>query len=158
MIKIRNEQPTDYRQVEEVTRKAFWNLGPVSITPELHRQGYGRMLITHAIEAARNQGHRAIVLGGFPYHYEPYGFVSTKRYDISMTDGKFYTGIMALPLYDGALDDITGILKLSNALYPDDSELEPYENTLEPLEKKVLPQQKKFEQAASELDLNDYSK
>lgn len=106
MIAIRNEQPADYRQVEEITRKAFWNLycpgasehylvhtmrshkdyipelsfvieedgeiigsihftyakvitpadeeisvihlGPVCITPELHRQGFGRALITHA--------------------------------------------------------------------------------------------------------------
>ena len=26
MIKIRNEKETDYRRVEEITRKAFWNL------------------------------------------------------------------------------------------------------------------------------------
>ncbi|EAV9987127.1 N-acetyltransferase, partial [Listeria monocytogenes] len=25
-IKIRNEQPNDYRKVEEITREAFWNL------------------------------------------------------------------------------------------------------------------------------------
>ena len=101
MTTVRNEQPADYRTVEEITRKAFWNIyvpgasehylvhtmrghedyipelsfvlendggiigsihfthakvitpageqvpvlhfGPVSITPELHRRGYGRM-------------------------------------------------------------------------------------------------------------------
>ena len=26
MIKIRNEEETDYERVEEITRKAFWNL------------------------------------------------------------------------------------------------------------------------------------
>ncbi|MNP07147.1 hypothetical protein D3C76_991610 [compost metagenome] len=26
MIKIRNEEKTDYEKVEEITRKAFWNL------------------------------------------------------------------------------------------------------------------------------------
>ena len=26
MINIRNEKETDYRRVEEITRKAFWNL------------------------------------------------------------------------------------------------------------------------------------
>lgn len=26
MIKIRNEEEKDYRKVEEITRKAFWNL------------------------------------------------------------------------------------------------------------------------------------
>lgn len=214
MITIRNEQPADYRRVEEIARKAFWNLyvpgasehylvhtmrshadympelsfvieengeivgsihftrawvvtpageevpvvhfGPVCITPELHRQGYGRSLITHAIEAARAAGYRAIVLGGFRYHYEPYGFTSTKKYNIAMTDGQFYTGIMALPLYDGALDGVTGKILLSEALEPDESGLEAYDATFPPMEKQELPCQKAFAQAASELDVKEY--
>lgn len=214
MITIRNEQPADYRHVEELTRKAFWNLyipgafehylvhtmrnhedympelsyvieendeiigsihftrakvvtptgeevpivhfGPVCIAPELHRQGYGRALITHAIEAAKAQGHRAIVLGGFSYHYVPYGFEPTKKYDITMADGKFYTGIMALPLYEGALDGVTGRLELSKALEPDESGIDVYESTFPPMEKQVLPCQKEFEQAAGELDEHEY--
>ena len=132
------------------------HLGPVCIMPKLHRQGYGRAIITHAIEKAKILGHRAIVLGGFRYHYEPYGFAPTKKYNITMTDGKFYTGIMALPLYDGALDDVSGKLILSHALCPDESGLEAYEATFSPMEKLTLPCQKRFEQAASELDEQEY--
>ncbi len=215
MTTVRNEQPADYRTVEEITRKAFWNLyvpgasehylvhamrghedyipelsfvlendggiigsihfthakvitpageqapvlhlGPVSITPELHRRGYGRVLITHAIEQARALGHRAIVLGGFPYHYEPYGFCGTKKFNITMTDGKFYTGIMALPLYDGALDGVTGRIELSKSLYPDESGLEAFEATFPPMEKRTLPCQKAFEMASGELDEREYA-
>ncbi len=207
---IRNERPADYRQVEEITRRAFWNLyfpgasehylvhtmrshrdympelsfvlehkgqivgsihfthawvttpagrevpvihlGPVSITPELHRQGLGRALITHAIERAKALGHRAIVLGGFTYHYHPYGFVGTKKWGIAMPDGKFYTGIMALPLYDGALDGVGGTLKLSGALYPPENGLEAFDATFPPMEKRTLPHQKEFEHAATQLD------
>lgn len=214
MITIRNEQPKDYRRVEEITRKAFWNLyfpgatehylvhsmrshkdympelsfvieengeiigsihfthakvitpegeeipvvsfGPVSITPELHRQGYGRILITHAIESAKKHGHRAIVLGGFPYHYKPYGFVGTKKYNIAMTDGKFYTGVMALPLYEGALDGVSGKIKFSDGLYPDENGLEAFEATFTPMEKLSLPHQEAFAQASSELDEQEY--
>ncbi len=210
MITVRNEQPSDYRWVEEIIRKAFWNLyvpgasehllvhtmrshedylpelsfvieqegeivgsihftrawivtpagdqipivhlGPVAITPELHRQGLGRVLITHAIHQARALGHRAIVLGGFTYHYHPYGFVSTKKWNISMPDGKFYTGIMALPLYDGALDDISGTIKLSDALYPDGSTLEAFDASFPPMEKLTLPHQKEFERAVAQVD------
>lgn len=210
MINIRQEQPEDYRKVEEITRKAFWNLyipgasehylvhtmrshkdympelsfvieedgeilgsihfakawvithegekvpvihfGPVSITPERHRQGLGRKLITYAIEEAKKAGHRAIVIAGFRYHYETYGFVGAKKYGISMPDGKFYTGIMALPLYDGALDGISGKIEFSQALYPDESGLEAYDATFPPMEKLSLPKQKDFERAASELD------
>ncbi len=214
MITIRNEQPMDYRRVEEITRKAFWNLyfpgasehylvhtmrshkdyipelsfviekhgeligsihfthakvitptgdevpilhfGPVSIAPELHRQGYGRALITHAIQRAADQGYRAIVLGGFQYHYKPYGFAGTKKYNISMPDGKFYTGIMALPLYEGALDGVTGKIGFSDALYPDETGLEAYDATFPPMEKRTLPCQQEFEKAAAELDENEY--
>lgn len=132
------------------------HLGPVCITPELHRQGYGRSLITYAIERARDAGHRAIVLGGFRYHYEPYGFVGTKKYNIAMTDGQFYTGIMTLPLYDGALDGVAGKLLLSEALQPNESGLNEYDATFPPAEKRELPCQKAFEQAASELDVKEY--
>jgi predicted N-acetyltransferase YhbS len=128
------------------------HLGPVCITPKLHRRGYGRALISHAINSARNLGHRAIVLAGFQYHYKPYGFVSTKKYNITMEDGKFYTGIMALPLYDGALDGVVGKIKLSDALYPDESGLEAFDAAFPPMEKLTLPCQKEFERAASELD------
>lgn len=132
------------------------HFGPVCITPELHRQGYGRALITHAIESAKAKGHRAIVLGGFSYHYKPYGFVSTKKYNITMTDGKFYTGIMLLPLYDGALDGLSGKVVLSDALQPDESGLEVYESNFPFAEKLKLPCQKEFEHAASELDETEY--
>lgn len=132
------------------------HFGPVAITPELHRQGYGRALITAAIEKARALGHRAIVLGGFTYHYHPYGFVGTKKYGITMPDGKYYTGIMLLPLYDGALDGITGSLKLSDSLEPDESGLDAYEETFPPMEKAVLPCQEDFVKASVELDENSY--
>lgn len=73
-----------------------------------------------------------------------------------MTDGKFYTGIMALPLYEGALRGVFGKIKLSDGLYPDESGLEGYEATFTPMEKQSLPCQKEFEQAASELDEHEY--
>lgn len=133
------------------------HFGPVAITPRLHRQGYGRKLITHAIESAKAHGHRAIVLGGFPYHYHPYGFAGTKKFGITMTDGKFYTGIMALPLYEGALDGISGTLVLSDALEPDEGGLEEFDASFPPMEKQVLPHQKDFEKAAAELDEQEYT-
>lgn len=80
--------------------------GPVSIKPELHRLGLGRMLITHSIEQAKAQGYGAIIIGGFPYYYKTYGFVGAKRYNIALDDGNYYIGIMALPLIDSYLDHI----------------------------------------------------
>ena len=209
-IKIRKEEPKDYRKVEEVTREAFWNLyfpgcaehlavhnlrkstdfipeltfvievdgeivgsifyshskivstdgteintisfGPVSISPKMHRIGLGRQLITHSIEEAKKLGYRAILTLGYPYHYEPYGFVGGKKYNISMPDGKFYIGLLALPLYDGALDNISGYAAFSDALEPSTEEIEKFDITFPTKEKKVQDSQKEFEVASCTLD------
>lgn len=130
--------------------------GPVSISPAYHRQGFGRMLIEHSLAEAKRLGFKAIILGGFTYHYHPYGFVGTKKYNISMPDGKFYTGVMALPLFEGALDGISGSVHFSEAMYPDESLLDDFDQTFPPKEKQVLPYQADFEKAVSEIDNHDY--
>ncbi|GCF95295.1 N-acetyltransferase [Enterococcus florum] len=132
------------------------SFGPVSILPKYHRQGFGRMLIEHSIDEAKKQGYNAIILGGFTYHYHPYGFEGSKKYNIAMPDGKFYTGIMALPLYEGALDQISGTVHFSEAMYPDEAGFAEYDATFPEKEKKVLPCQAKFEAAVSEIDTESY--
>lgn len=209
-IKIRKEEPKDYRKVEEVTREAFWNLyfpgcaehlavhnlrkstdfipeltfvievdgeivgsifyshskivsedsseintisfGPVSISPRIHRIGLGRQLITHSIEEAKKLGYRAILTLGYPYHYEPYGFVGGKKYSISMADGNFYKGLLALPLYEGALDNVSGYAVFSDALEATPEEIEAFDSTFPTKEKKVQESQKEFEIASCMLD------
>ncbi|MGG5317710.1 GNAT family N-acetyltransferase [Enterococcus sp. AZ072] len=132
------------------------SFGPVSILPEYHRQGFGRKLIEHSINEAKKLGHKAIIIGGFTYHYHPYGFVGSKKYNLAMPDGKFYTGIMVLPLYEGALDGISGTIHFSDAMYPDESAFAEYDATFPEKEKKVLPCQAKFEKAVSEIDTTSY--
>lgn len=133
------------------------SFGPVSIAPGLHRMGLGRQLITHSINEAKRLGHRAIILGGYPYHYKPYGFEGSKKYGISMPDGKYYTGIMALELYPGALDGITGVVHFSEGMYPDDNELEAFEKNFPPKEKAVTESQREFEKAVAEIDAREYA-
>lgn len=132
------------------------SFGPVCILPKYHRQGYGRLLIQHSIDEAKRLGFRAIIIGGYPYHYHPFGFIGTKKYHISMPDGKFYTGIMALPLYEGALDGISGSIHFSEAMYPDEAGLEAFDRTFPPKEKKVEASHLAFEKASSEIDTNSY--
>lgn len=209
-INIRNEEPKDYRRVEELAREAFWNLyfpgchehyvihkmrehedfikelsfvievdgeiqgaifytrskvvskenrayktisfGPVLISPEFHRKGLGRQLITHSIEAAKKRGHRAILTLGYPYHYEPYGFSGGKKYNISMSDGKFYKGLLALPLYEGALDDVSGYAVFSEVLEATDEEVNEFDKAFPYKEKKHQKSQDEYEAAISMLD------
>lgn len=210
-IKIRNENPKDYKTVENIAREAFWNLyfpgchehfvvhkmrkhkdfikdlsfvievddkivggifythskivsednkeyktvsfGPVFISPKFHRTGLGRKLITHSIQVAKEMGYRAILTLGYPYHYEPYGFLGGKKYKISMPDKKFYKGLLVLPLYEGALDNISGYVIFSDVLEASDTKVNEFDQQFPFKEKKFQESQIEYESAASMLDV-----
>lgn len=130
--------------------------GPVSILPHLHRKGLGRTLITHSIDEAKRQGYSAIIIGGFPYHYATYGFEGAKKYSICLPDGNCYTGIMALPLFDGALDNVKGCVHFSEALEPDESAFAEFDKKFPHKEKAVTESQAEFEKAVSEIDDREF--
>lgn len=131
--------------------------GPVSIKPEFHRKGLGRKLITHSINKAIDLGYGAIIIGGFPYHYETYGFVGAKKYNIAMEDGNYYTGIMALPLIDGYLDNIKkGIVYFSKAMVTSNDDLEAFDSKFPHMKKEVKECQTLFEEAVTNIDTKEY--
>lgn len=129
------------------------SFGPVFISPEFHRMGIGRRLITHSIEEAKKLGYRAILTLGYDYHYAPYGFVGGKKYDISMPDGKFYKGLLVLPLYEDALDGISGHAVFSEAIDVSEEEVEEFDKLFPHKEKRVQESQREFEKASTQLDL-----
>ncbi|MEE4153580.1 MAG: N-acetyltransferase [Erythrobacter sp.] len=53
----------------------WFGLGPVSVWPELHRQGIGSALIRRGIADLRALGAKGIVLLGSPDYYSRFGFV-----------------------------------------------------------------------------------
>lgn len=134
---------------EEIPTISF---GPVFIAPQYHRQGLGRILITHSIAAAKKMGYKAITTLGYPYHYEPYGFVGGKKYGISMEDGKFYKGLLVLSLYEGALDGVSGVAKFSEVLDTTNEEVDDFDSSFPYKEKFVLPCQEEYEIACAMLD------
>lgn len=52
----------------------WYGLGPVSVWPELHRQGIGTALIRHGVTELRQRGAAGIVLVGSPLYYSRFGF------------------------------------------------------------------------------------
>lgn len=137
---------------EDGTEHKTISFGPVFISPKMHRIGLGRKLITHSIEEAKRLGYKAITTLGYPYHYEPYGFLGGKKYGVSMADGKFYIGLLVLPLYEGALDNISGYAVFSEALETTEEEIEEFDKTFPYKEKKVQESQREYEMACSMLD------
>jgi len=126
--------------------------GPVFINPKYHRKGLGRALISHSIEKAREAGYLAILTLGYPYHYETYGFTGGKEYGISMEDGKFYKGLLVLPLSQNALKGIQGKAEFSSVYEVDKNELNIFNKTFIPKEKEITESQREYEIASSMLD------
>lgn len=128
------------------------SFGPVFISLEFHRQGLGRKLITYTIEKAKEMGYRAIITLGYPYHYEPYGFLGGKKYGISMPDMKFYKGLLVLSLYEGALENISGYVIFSDDLEATQEEIEEFDKRFPYKEKGFQESQLEYEKACAELD------
>ncbi len=53
----------------------WYDLGPVSVWPELHRRGIGSALVRRGIADLRESGAAGIVLLGNPAYYGRFGFV-----------------------------------------------------------------------------------
>ncbi|MGL4522977.1 MAG: GNAT family N-acetyltransferase [Bacilli bacterium] len=126
--------------------------GPVFIAPQYHRKGLGRKLITHSIEAAKSMGHRVILILGYPYHYEPYGFRGGKTYNISMPDMNFYKGLLVLPLYEDALHGVAGYAHFSNVFEVTVEEVTAFDAAFVPKEKGIRASQAEFEATSGLLD------
>ncbi|MGL4252526.1 MAG: GNAT family N-acetyltransferase [Cetobacterium sp.] len=141
--KIVKKDGTEYKTI---------SFGPVFISPQYHRKGLGKILINHSIEEAKKLGYSAITTLGYPYHYEPYGFLGGKKYGISMPDMNFYTGLLVLPLYEGALEGVSGYAEFSEGLEVTSEEVEEFDKNFPYREKKVQESQDEYERACSQLD------
>ena len=75
-----------------------------------------------------------------------------KKYNVSMADGKFYKGLLALPLYEGALDDISGYAVFSEVFDVTQEEVDEFDQSFPPKEKKHQASQDEYEATISMLD------
>ncbi len=82
--------------------------GPVSVLPSHQGKGIGRKLIEHTMKLAKELGYNAIITYGDPDYYKKYGFEGAKKFDIGTADNLYAIPLIALELYDGALNDISG--------------------------------------------------
>ena len=95
--------------------QGWYGLGPVSVLPELQKQGIGSKLIRKGLSLIREKGAKGCVLEGDPAYYQRFGF---KAYP-----GLVYEGspapeyFMALPFYN---EVPTGKVEFHWAFYKDD--------------------------------------
>ena len=115
------------------------SFGPISVLPEYKRMGVGSALMRHSISEAKKLGYRAIIFYGHPDYYPRFGFNRASAFGITSENGKSFDALMAMPLYDGALDGVSGRFVYDAVYDTDPKEVEEFDKTFSPKEPVVLP-------------------
>jgi putative acetyltransferase len=78
--------------------KGWFGLGPVSVSPEMQKQGVGSKLIREGLSQIKEKGAKGCVLEGDPDYYQRFGFKNYPELCYEGTpDPKYF---MALPFYE----------------------------------------------------------
>jgi putative acetyltransferase len=72
----------------------WYGLGPISVLPELQRQGIGKSMIREGLSSLKSLGAKGCVLVGYPDYYERFGFRSLP--DL-VVDGVPQENVLVLP-------------------------------------------------------------
>jgi putative acetyltransferase len=92
--------------------EGWYGLGPVSVSPEVQKQGIGSKLIREGLSVIKERGAKGCVLEGDPNYYQRFGFKNHPNlfYEGS-PDPKYF---MALPFYE---DVPNGKVEFHQAFY-----------------------------------------
>lgn len=77
--------------------------GPLSVSPQLQRQGIGSGLIRHSLKRAGELGFGAVLITGHTAYYPRFGFRPASDFGLTFEDGTSHAAFMALELTPGAL-------------------------------------------------------
>ncbi len=90
-------------------------LGPLAVDDAWRGGGIGASLMRRACEAARQLGHKAVVLVGDPSYYARFGFSAQKTGALWMPGPYERERLLALELETGALDGARGLINATGA-------------------------------------------
>jgi predicted N-acetyltransferase YhbS len=118
-------------------------MGPIAVWPPYQGQGIGSLLINYSIKNVRQLGYKAIILFGNPNFYRRFGFINAKKYGIQTSSGENFDEFMALELWDGSLNDISGKFYEDKVFKIENDELEIFEKEFPYKEKCITETQQK---------------
>ncbi len=119
-------------------------MGPICITPELKRKGYGKALLDYSLEKAKGLGYGAVLFEGNIGFYGKCGFDYSSKFGIryhDLPEGADSSFFLCKELVPGYLDGITGIYQTPHGYYVDDSDVEEFDKGFPPKKKLKLPGQ-----------------
>lgn len=119
-------------------------MGPIGITPDLKRQGYGKALLDYSLEKAADLGFGAVLFEGNIGFYGNSGFDYARKFGIryhDLPEGADDSFFLCKELIPGYLDGVTGVYQTPQGYYVDDAEVERFDKGFPPKEKLKLPGQ-----------------
>jgi len=128
----------DGRTVEVLT------MGPIGITPELKRQGYGKAILDYSLEKASQMGFGAVLFEGNIDFYGKSGFTYASEFGIryhDLPEGADASFFLCKELISGYLDDVTGVYQTPAGYYVKDEDVEEFDKKFPKKEKLKLPGQ-----------------
>jgi predicted N-acetyltransferase YhbS len=85
-------------------------LGPLAVDPRDQGKGYGRALMRHGIERARQLGHGSILLVGDAAYYQQFGFTRGPALGLTLPGPVDLDRFLGLELEPGALSGARGMV------------------------------------------------
>ena len=119
-------------------------MGPIGITPEMKRRGYGKQILDYSLEKAAAMGFGAVLFEGNIGFYGHSGFDYARNFGIRYHDlpkGADDSFFLCKELIPGYLRDVTGVYQTPQGYYVDDADVEAFDRGFPPKEKLKLPGQ-----------------
>ena len=119
-------------------------MGPICITPELKRKGYGKALLDYCLEKAAEMGFGAVLFEGNILFYGKCGFDYARKFGIryhDLPEGADDSFFLCKELKSGYLSDVTGVYQTPAGYYVDDADVDAFDSSFPPKEKLRLPGQ-----------------
>ena len=118
--------------------------GPLSIRPDLQRQGLGKYLLDRSMERAAELGAGALCIEGNPDFYGKSGFAAAWTRGIRChgdPEQAMSPYVLLKELRPGFLDGVTGVYHTPQGYYVDEAAAEAFDQNFPPKTKAVLPGQ-----------------
>lgn len=119
-------------------------MGPICISPEFKRKGYGKKLLDYSLEKAAELGAGALCFEGNIGFYGKSGFTYAREFGIryhGLPEGADDSFFLCKELKTGYLDGITGVYAPPQGYFVDEAETEKFDRLFPPKEKLKLPGQ-----------------
>jgi len=119
-------------------------MGPICITPELKRSGYGKILLDYSLEQAAALGCGAVCFEGNINFYGKSGFTFASEFGIryhGLPEGEDASFFLCKELIPGYLSGITGEYTTPQGYFVSEEEAEAFDRLFPAKKKEKLPGQ-----------------